>query len=54
MTSITDPERRALDTVPVLNDDGSVLLYDMFVDEAWIGSRRTLPQCDQAFEVYRR
>lgn len=41
------------ETVPVLNDDGSVLLYDMFVNGTWIGSRRTLPQCEQAFETYR-
>jgi hypothetical protein len=36
-------------TVQVLNLDGSTLLYDMYVDNEWIGSRRTLEQCEEVF-----
>lgn len=36
--------------VPVLDKDGSVLLYDIFVAGQWVGSRRTIPQ---AIEVLR-
>lgn len=30
--------------VPVPDEDGGVLLYDIFVEGKWIGSRRTIPQ----------
>jgi hypothetical protein len=45
-----------LETVPILNADGTVCLFDMYVLESgnrtWIGSRRTLVQCRDAFEAY--
>ena len=31
---------------PVLDKDGTVQLYDIYVDGEWHGSRRTLAQCD--------
>ena len=31
--------------VPVFDKDGSVLLFDIYVDGKWIGSRRTFAQC---------
>ncbi len=30
--------------VPVKDADGEVVLYDIFIDGKWIGSRRTIPQ----------
>lgn len=36
------------DAIPVFNKDGSVLLYDCYVDGKWIGSRRTPEQCELA------
>lgn len=38
-----------LKTVPVINKKGEVLLFDMFIDGAWHGSRRTQLQCDEHF-----
>ncbi len=32
--------------VPVYDEHGQVLLYDIFVGEKWIGSKRTLDQCE--------
>ena len=34
--------------VPVLNDDGSILLFDIWLGRQWLGSRRTMPQCREA------
>ena len=31
--------------VPVLDKDGNVILFDMYIDGVWIGSRRTEEQC---------
>ena len=31
--------------IPVRDKDGNVVLYDMYVDGEWHGSRRTLEQC---------
>jgi len=44
---------------PVVDKDGAVVLYDIYVDtpgsrEKWIGSRRTMEQCRDAFEAYSR
>jgi hypothetical protein len=47
-----------LETVAIRADDGTILLHDMYVIEeggrTWIGSRRTLAQCQDAFEAYCR
>jgi hypothetical protein len=32
-------------TVPVTDPQGNVLLYDMYINGQWHGSRRTLDQC---------
>lgn len=40
---------RETKTIPVFDRDGTVLLYDMYLDGKWIGSRRTLPQCAESF-----
>ena len=39
-------------TVPVFDKDGGTVLFDMYVDGVWIGSRRTLQQCEEAFRDY--
>jgi len=31
---------------PMLDKDGSILLCDMFINGEWIGSRRTVQQCN--------
>jgi hypothetical protein len=41
------------ETVPVRDKDGNVVLYDMYVDGRWIGSRRTLAQCGEDLRGYR-
>jgi hypothetical protein len=33
--------------LPVRNEKGEIILYDMFVAGKWIGSRRTLEQCNR-------
>jgi hypothetical protein len=47
-----------LQTVPIRAADGTILLYDMYVinegHRSWIGSRRTLAQCQAAFEAHCR
>ena len=35
--------------VPVYEKD-KILLYDMYVDGEWIGSRRTVEQCERIFD----
>lgn len=40
-------------TVPVYDKNGDVLLYDMYIDDVWIGSRRILKQCEEEFKIYR-
>lgn len=32
--------------VPVLDENGNIQLYDIYVDERWIGSQRTIDQCE--------
>jgi hypothetical protein len=45
-----------LETVAIRAADGTILLYDIYVVEerrrTWIGSRRTLAQCQDAFEAH--
>lgn len=41
------------ETVPVLDKDGNVVLYDMYVDGDWHGSRRILEQCQLHFDQLR-
>jgi hypothetical protein len=45
-----------LETIAVHAADGTISLYDMYVIEegrrTWIGSRRTLDQCQDAFEAH--
>ena len=36
--------------VPVYEENGNILLYDMYVNGNWIGSRRTVEQCDRILE----
>ncbi len=47
-----------LEAVPVFADNGAVSLFDIYVLEparrTWIGSRRTLIQCRDAYEAYCR
>jgi len=38
-------------TIPVSSDD-NVLLFDMYVNGHWIGSRRTLRPCALIFRGY--
>ncbi len=32
--------------VPVYDEAGNIILYDIYVDNKWVGSRRTVDQCD--------
>lgn len=60
--TVTDASATApdveLETTPVLGDDGSPVLFDMYTIQqgyrTWIGSRRTLEQCRDAFEAFCR
>lgn len=43
------------ETRPVRDErTGEVILYDMYVDSKWCGSRRTLEQCAAFFESLER
>jgi hypothetical protein len=35
--------------VPLLDENGVPLLFDMYIDGIWHGSRRTLVQCESYF-----
>jgi hypothetical protein len=52
--SIADVE---LQTVPIYEANGTITLYDIYVVtegvRTWLGSRRTLSQCQDAFEAHR-
>jgi hypothetical protein len=39
----------ALRTLPILDKDGNTLAFDIFIDDSWHGSRRTLAQCKSYF-----
>lgn len=42
----------AIDTKPVLDHRGFVLLFDLWVAGKWVGSRRTAEQCEQWLSHY--
>jgi hypothetical protein len=35
---------------PVINNEGSVVLYDIYIEREWVGSKRTLQQCEDRIE----
>jgi hypothetical protein len=41
-------------TRPVRDDDGAIVLFDMWLDGQWLGSRRTVAQCREEFEYAER
>lgn len=41
-------------TVPIINEKGEVLLFDMYVNGVWHGSRRTQEQVDAYFKHVER
>ena len=43
-----------LETRAVLDDHGAVVLYDMYVNGEWHGSRRTMRQCQMYFDCLSR
>jgi len=45
---VTDRLRMA--TVPLLDEKGVAILFDMYVDGVWHGSKRTLAQCESYFK----
>jgi hypothetical protein len=40
------------ETIPVLDPDGNVQLYDMYIDDEWCGSFRKLEYCEEFFKRY--
>jgi death-on-curing protein len=45
LQAIDDNKSEGLDLIPVCDANGQVLLYDIYVDGKWHGSRRTEEQC---------
>ena len=43
---------KQIEFIPVKNNRGEIELYDIYVDGTWIGSRRTLAQCELAVKCY--
>lgn len=43
-----------IETKPVYDKDGDIVLYDMWIDDKWHGSRRTLKQVDMHYEHVRK
>jgi len=41
-------------TRPVRDDHGVIVLFDMWLDGQWLGSRRTAAQCREEFEYAER
>ena len=42
----------AIDTTPVLDDRGFVVVFDLWVGRQWVGSRRTVEQCEDWLSHY--
>lgn len=40
-------------TIPVKDEKGNILLYDMYVNGRWIGSRPTIRQCEEELRRYK-
>ncbi len=40
-------EAPGIDTLPVLDGRGLVVVFDLWVAGQWVGSRRTAEQCEQ-------
>jgi hypothetical protein len=37
--------------VPVHDERGSAMLYDIYVDGEWVGSKRTIQQCEDRIQI---
>lgn len=44
------PPGKSVATIPLLDENGDAILFDMYIDGVWHGSRRTLPQCESYFK----
>lgn len=51
-TSQTAPHMQRVTTkaIPLLDESGNAILFDMYVDGIWHGSLRTLAQCENYFK----
>lgn len=38
----------------IYDDDGKCILFDIYLDGNWVGSRRTIKQCFEVRDNYRR
>lgn len=45
MTKNEDREL-TIDVAPVLNEQRNVLLFDLYLEGCWVGSRRAVNQCE--------
>jgi hypothetical protein len=45
-------EAPGIDARPVLDSRGFVVLFDLWVAGKWVGSRRTVEQCEQWLSHY--
>ena len=45
-------EAPGIETRPVLDERGFVMLWDLFVGGQWVGSRRTVEQCEMWLTHY--
>lgn len=43
---MSEARERVIESRPVLDERGIAVLFDLWVDGVWIGSRRTLEQCE--------
>lgn len=40
-------EAPGIDVLPILDERGFVVVFDLWVGGKWVGSRRTIEQCEQ-------
>jgi hypothetical protein len=45
------PETPDIEARPVLDERGFATLFDLWVNGRWVGSRRTVEQCEDGFRI---
>ncbi len=45
-------EAPGIETIPLIDSRGFVVLFDLWVAGKWVGSRRTAEQCEQWLSHY--
>lgn len=44
------PNGKSMAAVPLFDENGDAILFDIYIDGVWHGSRRTLEHCESYFK----